>query len=102
MNSFNHYAFGAVGDWMYKTIGGITVDQPGGKHVRIAPRPGGGLTHARATLETLYGTVSSAWHLDGRRIVLNVTVPPNTSAAVVFGDTTVTVGSGSYEFTREP
>jgi len=122
MNSFNHYAFGAVGDWMYRTIGGINLDpgSPGGKRVRIAPRPGAGLTHARVTLETSYGTVMSSWRLDGQRFVLNVTVPPNTAAEVQLWDTTVdhvrttagmrdarqagedvivTVGSGSYEFT---
>ncbi len=124
MNSFNHYAFGAVGDWMYRTIGGINLDPgaPGGKRVRIAPRLGAGLTHARVTLETSYGTVMSSWRLDGggQRFVLNVTVPPNTAAEVTLWDTTVdhvrmtagmrdarqagedvivTVGSGSYEFT---
>ena len=122
MNSFNHYAFGAVGDWMYRTIGGINLDPgaPGGKRVRIAPRPGAGLTHARATLETSYGTVTSSWRLDGQRFVLTVTVPPNTAAEVKLWDTTVdhvrttagmrdarqagedvivSVGSGSYEFT---
>jgi alpha-L-rhamnosidase len=122
MNSFNHYAFGAVGDWMYRTIGGINLDPgaPGGKRVRIAPRPGAGLTHARATLETPYGTVMSSWRLEGQGFVLNVTVPPNTAAEVKLWDTTVdqvrttagtrdtrqagadvivTVGSGSYEFT---
>jgi alpha-L-rhamnosidase len=129
MNSFNHYAFGAVGDWMYRTIGGINLDAraPGGKKVRIAPLPGGGLTHARASLETLYGTFVSSWKLDGRQFVLDVTVPPNASADVTLWETTaegvregghplrglagvrevqqrgrdviVTVGSGNYEFT---
>jgi alpha-L-rhamnosidase len=84
MNSFNHYAFGAVGDWMYQNIGGIDVDPaaPGYRRSRIAPRPGAGLTHANASLETLYGTLSSAWRLEGERFILDVTVPANTSAAV--------------------
>jgi len=100
MNSFNHYAFGAVGDWMYRTIGGIVLDPraPGGKKVRIAPRVGGGLTHARASLETLYGTVVSSWRLDGQQLVLDVTVPPNTSADIALPGQNVTVGSGNYEF----
>ena len=105
MNSFNHYAFGAVGDWMYRTIGGINLDPhaPGASHVRIAPRPGGGLTHARVSLETFYGTLSSAWRLDGQRFVLNISIPPNTTADVILPGTTepVPVGSGTYEFTRE-
>ncbi|HUC40480.1 MAG TPA: family 78 glycoside hydrolase catalytic domain [Gemmatimonadales bacterium] len=122
MNSFNHYAFGAVGDWMYRTIGGIQVDPqaPGGKRVGIAPRPGGGLTHASASLETGYGKVASSWKLDDQRFVLAVSVPPNTMADVTLWETTpervsgltgvrevqqrgpdvvVTVGSGDYEFT---
>ena len=84
MNSFNHYAFGAVGDWMYQNIGGIDVDPaaPGYRHSRIAPRPGAGLTSASASLETAYGTLQSAWRLDGERFTLDVTVPANTTAAV--------------------
>jgi alpha-L-rhamnosidase len=89
MNSFNHYAFGAVGDWMYQNIGGIDVDSaaPGYRRSRIAPRPGAGLTSANASLETLYGTLSSAWRLERGRFTLDVTVPPNTSAEVTLWDT---------------
>ncbi len=84
MNSFNHYAFGAVGDWMYQNIGGIDVDPaaPGYRHSRIAPRPGAGLTSASASLETVYGTLQSAWRLDERRFTLDIAVPTNTSAEV--------------------
>ena len=84
MNSFNHYAFGAVGDWMYQNIGGIDVDPaaPGYRHSRIAPRPGAGLTSASASLETAYGTLQSAWRLDGPRFTLDVAVPANTTAEV--------------------
>ncbi|OLC06854.1 MAG: alpha-L-rhamnosidase [Gemmatimonadetes bacterium 13_1_40CM_66_11] len=84
MNSFNHYAFGAVGDWMYRNIGGIDVDSagPGYRRARIAPRLGAGLTNASASLETVYGTLRSTWRLDGRRFVLDVTIPANTSAEV--------------------
>jgi len=91
MNSFNHYAFGAVGDWMYRTIGGISLDSsaPGGKRVRIAPRPGGALTRARASLETPYGKVSSSWRLGERDFVLEASVPPNTTGDVVLIETTV-------------
>jgi alpha-L-rhamnosidase len=128
MNSFNHYAFGAVGDWMYQNIGGIDVDSaaPGYRRSRIAPRPGAGLTSATASLETLYGTLKSAWRLAPQRITLEVTVPPNTSAEVTLwdarldqvreggaplnsregvraarqqgNDVVVDVGSGSYSF----
>src|SRR5690606_16678553 len=65
MNSFNHYAYGAVGNWMYRTIAGIQPDpdHPGYKHFVVAPKPGGGLTSARATYESKYGTIASAWRL---------------------------------------
>jgi len=89
MNSFNHYAFGAVGDWMYQNIGGIDIDPaaPGYRRSRIAPRPGGGgLTSASASLETGYGTLSSTWRLESGRLTLEVTVPANTSAEVTLWD----------------
>lgn len=84
MNSFNHYAYGAVGDWMARVIGGIRPDpdEPGYRHVIIEPRPGGGLTRAESSLETLYGLVESAWERDGRDLTLSVTVPPNSRATV--------------------
>jgi alpha-L-rhamnosidase len=90
MNSFNHYAFGAIGDWMYRTIGGIDIDPaaPGYKHVMVAPRPGGGLTSARTELETGYGKLATAWHLDGNVFVLDVTVPANTSATLTLWNAT--------------
>ena len=88
MNSFNHYAFGAVGDWMYRNIGGIDLDPsaPGYRRSRIAPRVGAGLTSARASLETPYGTLATAWRLDDTQFVLDVTIPANTSAEVVLWD----------------
>ena len=63
MNSFNHYAYGAVGAWMYAVIGGIDLDpeQPGYKHILMRPQPGGGLTHARAELHSMYGLIRSEW-----------------------------------------
>src|SRR5438093_439311 len=82
MNSFNHYAYGAVGAWLYNTVAGIEIDpeRPGYKHVLIRPQPGGGLTQVRAGLNTRYGTVASAWELGDRQFTLEVTIPPNASA----------------------
>ncbi|WP_430782762.1 family 78 glycoside hydrolase catalytic domain [Actinoplanes sp. G11-F43] len=76
MTSFNHYALGAVADWMHRTVGGITALEPGYARVRIAPRPGGGLTWARAGLETPHGRVEVAWRLaaDGS-VDADVTLP---------------------------
>lgn len=89
MNSFNHYAFGAVGDWMYRNIGGIDLDPvaPGYRRARIAPRVGAGLTSARAALETPYGTLSTSWRTTGGQYQLDVTVPANTTAEVTLWDT---------------
>lgn len=84
MNSFNHYSFGAVGEWLYETLAGIAPDpeRPGFEHVQIQPRPGGGLTFAAAALETVRGTVSCAWRADSGRLTLRVTIPANSTATV--------------------
>lgn len=84
MNSFNHYAYGAIGDWMYRVVAGLDLDpaHPGYKHFVVAPEPGGGLTHAAAQVNTLYGLVGSGWDLRDERLIVRITVPPNTSASV--------------------
>jgi len=84
MNSFNHYAYGAIGDWMYRDVAGIRIDEqaPGYKHIYFAPRPGGGLTHAAASIESMYGRVSSDWTIAGGQISLKVEAPPNTTATI--------------------
>ncbi|NJD10196.1 MAG: alpha-L-rhamnosidase [Gemmatimonadetes bacterium] len=84
MNSFNHYAYGAIGAWLYSVVAGIDIDpeQPGYQHSLLQPRPGGGLTSAAASIESMYGTVASAWRLDGTAFTYDVTVPANTRATV--------------------
>ncbi|HEV8134808.1 MAG TPA: glycoside hydrolase family 78 protein [Pyrinomonadaceae bacterium] len=84
MNSFNHYAYGAVGDWMYEVVAGIDVDQlaPGYKHILIRPHPGGGFTHVKARHATMYGSVSSDWEIVDNRFDLAVEVPANTTATI--------------------
>lgn len=84
MNSFNHYAYGAIGEWMYRVIAGIDIDeaQPGYKHVLIQPRPGGGLSSAKASLHTMYGQVASAWEIKDGKMTMDVEVPANTTATV--------------------
>ncbi|MGI5195638.1 family 78 glycoside hydrolase catalytic domain [Streptomyces sp. CA-288835] len=83
MNSFNHYAYGAVGDWMLQNIGGLSALEPGYKRSRIAPVPGGGLTEGSGSLKTVYGLLSSKWNAarDGE-FDLKVTVPVSTVAEV--------------------
>jgi alpha-L-rhamnosidase len=84
MNSFNHYAYGAVGEWLYRVVAGIEIDpeQPGYKHILIQPRPGGNLTHARASLMSMYGKIESAWKIADGRLDLTLNIPANTRATV--------------------
>jgi alpha-L-rhamnosidase len=84
MNSFNHYAYGAIGDWMYRVMAGIDTyeDGVGYKHSRIKPFIGGGFSSAAASLETYYGKLSSSWKVDGVMLSLTVEIPANTSATV--------------------
>lgn len=84
MNSFNHYAYGAIGEWLYRVVAGIELDPavPGYKRILIQPQPGGELTYASASLESMYGRIESAWRLEGDEFQLAVTIPANTEAVV--------------------
>jgi len=107
MNSFNHYAFGAVGEWLYRYMAGIDTEigAPGYRHVVIRPHlpnppdpaqhadsgttvtP---ITHARASYHSMYGKVVSEWTANpGERITLNVTIPANTTATIAVPTTDV-------------
>lgn len=128
MNSYNHYAYGAIGDWMYRVVAGIDTkaDAPGYKEITIKPTIGGKLDYANADYETNYGKVSSHWKVENGTVSLDVVVPPNTTATVyvpasgtnavsesgkpiaslsgikiadpVAGYVVVNVGSGAYHF----
>jgi len=86
MNSFNHYAYGAIGQWMYETVAGLIPDprNPGYAHFFVSPLPGGGLEWAQADLLTARGTVASGWRFEGDTLVVEAVVPEGTSATVVF------------------
>lgn len=131
MNSFNHYAYGAIGDWMYRVIAGIDTydDAPGYKHIRIMPHIGGNLSFANADLQTGYGLLSSQWKKEDGGISLQVQIPANTTATVYIpaddeksvkegtnvlsesknvvvkekkdGYIVIEIGSGTYHFTIE-
>jgi alpha-L-rhamnosidase len=77
MNSFNHYAYGAVGDWMYRSVAGLDLDpeDPGYGTVVFRPRPGGSITHAEARLQTLRGEAGIRWELKDDTLEVDVTVP---------------------------
>ncbi|OKP99100.1 glycoside hydrolase family 78 protein [Paenibacillus sp. P46E] len=82
MNSFNHYAYGAIGDFLYRHVAGIELDEdfPGYKKFVIQPQPGGDLTWAAAELETMYGRIRSEWRTAADRLEVSVSVPPNATA----------------------
>jgi len=82
MNSFNHYAYGAVGDWMYRTIAGINQSSPGFKTFYIKPEIGGDLSYAKASYNSMYGEIKSDWELNDNKILMNVSIPANTIARV--------------------
>ena len=99
MTSFNHYALGAVADWLHRTVAGLAPDAPGYRRIRIAPRPLGALSHARAEHRTPYGPASVAWRRDGDAVVVTAEVPPNTEAVVDLpGTESTVVGSGRHEW----
>lgn len=85
MNSFNHYAYGAIGNWLYTKVCGIDVDerQAGYKHIHIRPMPGKELDFAEAELETLYGRIRSGWERKQDTMIVKIEIPPNTTARVV-------------------
>ena len=129
MNSFNHYAYGAVGTWMYENIGGIAPLEAGYKKIAIAPTPGGSLSSGEGTFDSVYGHISSKWNTTDHGIALDVSVPVGTTADVRIaaanstailegghlldsvdgvtkvtaadGYVTVTVGSGDYSFSSD-
>ncbi|PKE28747.1 alpha-L-rhamnosidase [Rahnella sp. AA] len=124
MNSFNHYAYGAVGEWLYRVAAGIEVDeeQPAFKHAVISPVIGGGLDWLNADYHSLYGEISVHWKVTGdsprgKKVVLDVNIPANTSATITLllaecivesdgidfmhdaGGLSAKVGSGHYHIT---
>ena len=84
MNSFNHYAIGAVGEWMYRVILGINNDDshPAYEHFAIHPQPGGGLKWAKGSYNSIRGKIESGWTISGSKLKLNITIPANTTATV--------------------
>ncbi|MET8761921.1 family 78 glycoside hydrolase catalytic domain [Lentzea sp. NPDC004782] len=129
MNSFNHYAYGAVADWMHQHIAGLRIKEAGYRRSVVEPHIGGGLTHAEGAIDTVYGRLANSWSSQGDKLTMTVTVPANTTAEIVIPSadagsvresgkplhkapgvlgvtqdpsrkaTVVTVGSGRYSFT---
>ena len=97
MISYNHYASGAVGAFLYRRIAGLDATEPGYKRFAVKPVIGGGLTWAKASVETLYGLAASDWKLENGTLTVTVTVPVGTTCDVTLpGGTQKTFGSGVY------
>lgn len=97
--SYNHYAYGCVGDWMYRELAGICAKEAGYRRAKIAPAYDCGLEYVKGALRTPYGDLKSAWQKKGNAVHLEVAVPANTRADVVLPDgRTVEVGSGIWKW----
>ncbi|MFD4323609.1 glycoside hydrolase family 78 protein [Nocardioides sp. NPDC058538] len=102
MTSLNHYALGAVADWLHRVVGGLARIEPGYERVRIAPKPGGGLTWARAAHDTVRGRIEVSWKIEGGEVSLEVTVPSGVEAEIVLplksDNAEHTAGEGSHSW----
>lgn len=85
MNSFNHYAYGAVGDWLVSTVAGLEIDpsEPGFKRIIFKPRPGGSIVSAKAKLHSPYGEVAISWQLEDDSLRLELLVPEGCTATLL-------------------
>ncbi len=102
MTSFNHYALGAVADWLHRSVAGLAPAAPGYRQIEFRPLPGGGLTHARAKLNTPYGLAESSWKIAGGQFHLDVTLPSNTAGTVFLpgqgNEQPIAIGAGKHHW----
>ncbi|QHW32791.1 family 78 glycoside hydrolase catalytic domain [Paenibacillus rhizovicinus] len=92
MNSYNHYAYGAIGEWMYRYVAGLDMDETEAAYKKILIRPRfaeGALTHARAALESPYGRIESGWSQEADETVVRIAVPANATAEVILDGVTL-------------
>lgn len=102
MNSFNHYAYGAIGDWMYRRLLGIDLIEPGYKKILIAPMPIKGIENARGELKTQYGKIGCNWIIEDGIFTVEAQIPFNCTAIVKLpGGESEQVGSGTHTFSQE-
>lgn len=102
MNSYNHYSYGAVAEFIYRRIAGLDVLEAGYKKFRIAPRLTKGLAHVRMEFDSVYGKIFSEYEVKEGKFTLKVEIPANTSAEIILPNGIVSeIGSGDYEFSCE-
>ena len=102
MTSFNHYALGAVADWLHKVVAGIDAEQPGYRAVRIAPHPGGDLTSATAGLQTPQGPVVSSWRIRDDQFEWQVATPNGVPTKIILPDGSTHTTQGGENSVRAP
>lgn len=102
MNSFNHYAYGAVGDWLYRAIAGIEIDEkyPGYKHFFLSPKVGGNLKFALASIKTVYGKIISNWSVNENTVSYVIEIPVNTTVDVTLINCIKILDSSGLDFTE--
>jgi alpha-L-rhamnosidase len=98
MNSFNHYAYGSVADWLFGVTAGIQTDEanPGFKHIIFAPQPDSRLDYAKAEIETRHGLVKAGWRKAGEGFVYAFTVPEGCTAEARLGGRVMALGAGEH------
>ena len=106
MNSFNHYAYGAIGEWLYRVVAGFEIneEQPGYKHSIIHPQVGGDLEFVKASYDSVYGKIEVNWKVADRKVSMDVTIPHNTVATIILDGLEYVerqVGSGQHQFEYE-
>jgi alpha-L-rhamnosidase len=99
MTSFNHYALGAVADWMHRVVGGLAPAAPGYRRLLVRPRPGGDLRHATTRHDTPFGAAEVDWQVSGSDLDVRVVVPPTCTALMDLpGQESFEVGHGPHRF----
>jgi alpha-L-rhamnosidase len=101
MSSFNHYALGCVGDWIYRNIGGISIGKPGYSHIVFSPDVHCGLEHAECSIDTPYGEASCTWRREGEGFRVEITVPMQATAELVAGGTRRELAGGTHRLLLE-
>lgn len=103
MNSLNHYAYGSIGDWMYRKVAGVSQLKPGYKKFRVQPMFVKGIEEAGIEFESVYGKIVSKWSCKNGKIRVHIEVPANTSAEIRLPekDGVIRAGSGIYEYEYE-
>lgn len=100
MNSFNHYAYGSIGEWLFRTVAGLEIDEdcPGYKHFYIRPQIGGGLTWAETAYRSVRGDIAIHWRLDEDIVTLTADIPESSSADFVLTQAVKILDNGNLAF----